>query len=103
MKTAVIKTGGKQYIVAEGDAIRVEKLAGEKGTVVSFSDVFLVADGDTVAVGTPIVSGAKVEGVVEEQGRADKVIGIKYKPKVRYRKKFGHRQEFTKVKITKIT
>lgn len=101
---AVIKTGGKQYKVAVGDVISVEKIAGEytKGDKISFNEVLLVDTGSDTKIGTPTVAGASVEAMFEEQGRADKVMVIKYKAKSRYFKKYGHRQPFTKVKISAI-
>jgi len=103
-KFAVIQTGGKQYRVAEGDRIKIEKLEGEapEGAPVSFGKVLLVADADKVNVGKPYVEGAAVEGKVFRQGRARKVIVFKYHSKARYRKKKGHRQHFTEVEITRI-
>jgi large subunit ribosomal protein L21 len=100
---AVIMTGGKQYIVREGQELKVEKLELEVGANIDF-DVMLVSDeeGTNTQVGTPIVSGAKVSATVLEQGRAKKISVIKYKPKVRYRRNVGHRQPFTKLKIEKI-
>ncbi|MDO8581762.1 MAG: 50S ribosomal protein L21 [bacterium] len=104
MTFAVIKTGGKQYIVREGDELSLEKLEGNAGDVVAFSEVLLIADeaGEKVTPGTPLVSGAKVEGKIMEQGKGKKIFIIKYKPKVHYRRKRGHRQLQTKVKIEKI-
>lgn len=101
---AVIRTGGKQYVVAPGAKIKVEKLAGESGQVLFFDDVLLVGDktGREVEIGTPRVSSARVEARILRQGRARKVIVFKYKPKKRYRVKRGHRQHFTEVEITKI-
>lgn len=101
---AVIKTGGKQYVVKEGAELRVEKLLLDEGKSIEF-DALLVSDekGENVKVGTPLVSGAKVSATVLEQGRAKKVSVIKYKPKSRYRRNVGHRQPFTKIKIEKIT
>ncbi|MBI4598591.1 50S ribosomal protein L21 [Candidatus Uhrbacteria bacterium] len=101
---AVIRTGGKQYEVKEGQELKIEKLELEPGTNLDF-EVLLVADdeGKDVKVGSPLVKGAEVMATVLEQGRADKVSVIKYKPKVRYRRNVGHRQPFTKVKIKKIT
>lgn len=99
---AVIKTGGKQYQVQEGDKIKVEKLEGEAGAKITFSEVLFVGDEKDVKVGTPLVSGAKVEATIVQQGRHKKVWGIKHKPKKRYKVKFGHRQTFTEVEITKI-
>lgn len=100
---AVIKTGGKQYKVKEGEILKIEKVAGNVGDKIDF-EVLLLADedGKDVKVGKPTVSGAKVSGEILEQGRAKKLNIIKYKPKVRYRRKNGHRQMFTKVKVTSI-
>lgn len=100
---AVIATGGKQYLVKEGDSLRIEKIEGVKGDAVDFDKVLLIAeeDGSKVEVGTPNLS-AKVKAEILEQAKADKISVVKYKAKVRYRKRVGHRQLFTKVKITKI-
>lgn len=97
---AVIKTGGKQYAVSEGDVLKIEKLPGEANEEVLF-DVLLRGDDSNLEIGTPTVSG-NVKGVILEQGRGKKITIIKYKPKVRYRRKNGHHQLFTKVQITKI-
>lgn len=99
-KFAIIRTGGKQYLVKENDKIRVEKLFGVSGDAVDL-ETLLVADGDKVEIGEPTVA-KKVAGKILKQGRADKVTGVKYKRKTRYRKKFGHRQHFTEVQIEKI-
>lgn len=99
---AVIATGGKQVLVRPRTTIRVEKLDGEPASPVTFSEVLLVAIGDAVRVGTPTVSGATVTGRIIAHGRHKKVIGIKFKAKKRYRKKFGHRQHFTEVAIETI-
>jgi large subunit ribosomal protein L21 len=102
-KMAVIKTGGKQYLVKEGDVLSIEKLDGKKeGSKISFDEVLLVDDGKTTKVGEPTVKGAKVSAEVLSQGRAKKVTVIRYKAKSRYFKKRGHRQPFTKVKIISI-
>ncbi|MBR5931479.1 MAG: 50S ribosomal protein L21 [Lachnospiraceae bacterium] len=98
---AIIETGGKQYKVSEGDKVRVEKLEGEVGAEVTFDQVLLVSNGD-VAVGNPVVEGAKVLGKITAQGKAKKIIVYKYKPKSGYHKKNGHRQLFTEVEITNI-
>jgi len=101
---AVIKTGGKQYRVAVGDTITIEKFKTEskKGDAVSFDEVLLVDDGATTNIGTPLLSGVVVTGEVVLVGRAPKVIVIKYKQKSRYMKKNGHRQPYIKVKINTI-
>lgn len=98
---AVIKTGGKQYKVAEGDTLKVEKLNHKDGQIV-FDEVLLVANG-TVKVGKPLVEGSKVEAKVLEEGKGKKKIVFRYKAKTRRRKKKGHRQLYTKVQITKIS
>ena len=98
---AVIKTGGKQYKVAADDVITIEKVAGEAGEAVTFSEVLLIG-GETTVVGAPTVAGATVTGTVVEQGRAKKVIIFKKRRRKSWRKKEGHRQEQTKVKITAI-
>lgn len=102
MPFAVIKTGGKQYKVAEGDVLTVEKLPAADGQV-AFEEVLLISDGASATVGTPTVPGAKVTAEVIEEGRAEKKIVFRYKAKTRYHKKKGHRQSFTKVRITKIS
>ena len=102
MNIAVIKTGGKQYLVKEGSVLSVEKLAGaNEGDTVSFDDVLLTDDGSATKVGKPSVSGSKISAKVVETGKGKKVIVVKYKAKSRYHKKRGHRQPFTKVKIEK--
>lgn len=100
---AIIETGGKQYQVEEGKSIFVEKLNVEEGAKISFDRVLLVSNDGDIKVGSPVVEGAKVEGTVEQQGRGKKVIIFKFKAKKNYRKKKGHRQPFTKVKIESIT
>jgi large subunit ribosomal protein L21 len=98
---AVIKTGGKQYRVAEDDTLKVEKVAGEPGQIVEFGEV-LVVGGETVALGAPTVSGAIVAAEVIEHGRGPKVITFKKRRRKNSRRKRGHRQEFTLVRITEI-
>ena len=98
---AIIKTGGKQYKVSEGDLVRVEKLPYEVGDTVEFDEVLLVA-GDEVKVGSPVIENAKVTATVEDQNKAKKIVVFKYKPKKMYRKKHGHRQPYTLVKIDSI-
>jgi len=101
---AVIETGGKQYNVAEGDVIKVEKIsdATKVGDAVVFDQVLLTDTGSATTVGAPLVSGAKVTGEVVETGRDKKVIAVRYQSKSNYFKRNGHRQPFTKVKITKV-
>jgi len=99
---AVIKTGGKQYKVSPGDKIKIEKLKEEEGEEVTFKEVLLVEKNKKVEVGTPLVKGAKVTGKILKQGKGDKIIILKYKPKTRQKTKTGHRQLFTEVEITKI-
>jgi large subunit ribosomal protein L21 len=103
MTFAVIKTGGKQYCVSAGDTLTVEKLDGVKeGQPVVFDQVLLVDNGKETRLGTPLVNGAKVSASLLEQGRAPKVVVIKFKSKTGLRKKYGHRQPYTKLKIEKI-
>ena len=99
---AIIKTGGKQYKVQEGDKVKIEKIEGEAGTALTFAEVLFVGDEKDVKIGTPLVAGVKVEAKIVEQGRHKKVWGIKHKPKKRYKVKFGHKQLFTEVEILKI-
>jgi len=99
---AVIKTGGKQYLVAPGNRIKIEKLEKKEGDEVAFNEVLLLEKNDKVEIGAPFVSGAKVFAKILKQGRGKKVIIGKYKAKKRYHKKQGHRQLFTQVEITKI-
>ena len=99
---AVIETGGKQYRVQPGDVILVEKLPQEPEDVVEFEQVLLVSDDNGTKVGTPIVTGAKVMAKVLEQGKADKVRGMKYRSKTNYRRRYGHRQAYTRVEIQEI-
>ena len=99
---AVIKTGGKQYKVTEGDVLRVEKLNAEVNTTVELTEVLLVANGDNVKVGTPVVAGAKVVVEVLSQGKGPKVVNFKYKPKKASHRKKGHRQLFNEVKVVSV-
>ncbi len=100
---AVIETGGKQYRIQEGDILSVERLGAGEGEKVSFDKVLLVNGEDGIKVGKPYVEGAAVEGEVLFHGKGKKIIVFKYKAKKNYKKKQGHRQPFTRVKITKIT
>ncbi|MDY3929829.1 MAG: 50S ribosomal protein L21 [Clostridia bacterium] len=99
---AVIVTGGKQYKVSEGDVVFVEKMETEAGETVTFDKVLVVADGENVTVGTPLVEGATVTAKVEKQGKSKKIYVFKMKRKKNERKKKGHRQPYTKVTIEKI-
>ena len=105
MEVAVIKTGGKQYVVSKGDTISIEKLPidAKKGDTVSFDQVLLVDNGSDTTIGTPTIKGASVAGTVTMVGRAKKVEVVKYKPKSRYYKRRGHRQPLLKVKIDSIS
>ncbi|MFA6135844.1 MAG: 50S ribosomal protein L21 [Candidatus Paceibacterota bacterium] len=100
MNFAVIKTGGKQFIVSSGDKLKIEKIEGQAGDKVSFDNILAVFDDSQVKVGKPVVDGAKVEGEIIRQARDKKVIVFKYHSKARVRKTKGHRQHFTEVKIT---
>lgn len=101
--TAIIVTGGKQYKVAEGDTLFIEKLPVEAGDTVKFDQVLAVLDGEKATFGTPVVEGASVEASVVKNGKGKKIRIFKYKPKKGYRKRQGHRQPYTKVTIGKIT
>ena len=102
MKFAIIKTGGKQYLVKEGDKIKFEKIIAKDGEKVNFEQVLLGADKD-VKIGTPLVAGAIVEAKVLKQVRSKKIVVFHYHSKTRYKKKAGHRQNFTEVEISKIS
>ncbi len=101
MELAVIKTGGKQYVVAKGDTIFIEKFEGESavGEKLTFDEVLMVDNGSDATLGTPTVKGAKVTGTVAAVARAKKIDVMKYKAKSRYHKRRGHRQHYLKVKI----
>lgn len=101
MKYAVVETGGKQYKVSEGDVIKVEKLDVEAGGLVDLEKVLLIG-GEEVKIGAPYVEGAKVTAEVVKNGKAKKIIVFKYKAKKNYRRKQGHRQPYTELKITSI-
>lgn len=100
---AVIKTGGKQYRVSQGDKLNVESLVGEPGDELELDQVLMIHDGDAVQVGTPLVAGAKVTMKVIEHGRGDKIKIVKFKRRKHYRRQMGHRQNYTRVEITGIS
>ncbi|KKQ03904.1 MAG: 50S ribosomal protein L21 [Parcubacteria group bacterium GW2011_GWB1_36_5] len=104
MEFAVIQTGGKQYKVSKGSLVSIEKIIGEykKGDKLVFDKVLLVENGKDTTIGTPYITGAKVEAEIAEIGRARKILVVKYKQKSRYLRRNGHRQPFFKVKITGI-
>ena len=100
---AIIETGGKQYKVTEGDTLFIEKLPQEAGETVTFDKVLAVIDGDKATIGTPVVSGAKVDASIVKNGKGKKIMIFKYNPKKGYRKRQGHRQPYTKVTVGKIS
>ena len=102
MEIAVIKTGGKQYIVSPKQKIKIEKVAGKQGDKVEFKEVLLFSNDKIIEIGKPLIKGAKVIAKILQQGRDKKIIVFKYKPKKRYAKKAGHRQHFTEVQISEI-
>lgn len=99
---AIVRTGGKQYQVAPGDIIEIEKLSAEVGESISFDEVLLVRDDNKIQVGTPLVGGSSVKGKVMAHDKAKKVLIFKFRRRKDFRKKNGHRQEFTRVKIEEI-
>ncbi len=103
MAYAIIKTGGRQYRVAEGDTIDVDLLKGDAGAKMTFGDVLLHADGENLTHGSPLVSGASVAGEVVEQRKDKKVIAFKYRRRKGYHRTVGHRRKLTRVKITSIS
>ena len=100
---AVIKTGGKQYRVSEGDTLRVEKLDSSAGETIEFDQILAVGEGADLKIGTPFVEGGKVTATVKEQGRAKKVEIIKFRRRKHHMKKMGHRQSYTELEITGIS
>ena len=99
---AVIKTGGKQYRVSEGDVLRVEKLPQEKGAAIEFDEVLMVKTDKDVKIGTPLVDGGKVTASVEGHGRGEKVEILKFRRRKHHMKRMGHRQDYTEIKVTGI-
>lgn len=102
MSHAVIRTGGKQYRVAQGDLVRIEKIDGAAGDQITFDEVLFLG-GETPKFGSPLVKGASVAGEIVSQGRGEKLVIFKFKRRKKYRRKAGHRQSFTAVKITEVT
>jgi len=99
---AVVRTGGKQYRVEEGRAVKVDHLPGEPGDTIELADVLLMGEGEAITIGAPTIEGARVMGTIAEQGRNAKIIVFRYKSKTRSRKKTGHRQHFTKIVVDDI-
>ena len=99
---AVVNTGGKQYKVQQGEVLRIEKIPGDVGSSVTFDRVMMFSDGETVSIGQPVLDNVAVEGHIVAQGKAKKILVFKYKRRKRYRRKQGHRQEFTAVQIDSI-
>jgi len=100
---AVFRTGGKQYRASEGDRLRVERLDADEGATIAFDEVLLVGEGADVNVGNPLVPGGVVEAKVTEQGRAKKIVVLKFKRRTNYKRVKGHRQHFTEVEVTSIS
>jgi large subunit ribosomal protein L21 len=100
---AVIKAGGKQYRVQQGQTLKVEKIVAEPGASVDFDEVLMIADGDQVTLGAPYVEGGKVTATVRDHGRHRKVEIIKFRRRKNYRRKMGHRQHYTELHITEIS
>jgi large subunit ribosomal protein L21 len=99
---AVVRSGGKQYRVSPGGSVRVERLAGEVGSSVALSDVLMIGDGESVKIGTPTLAGARVTGTIVAQDRAAKVMTFKQKRRKGYRRKYGHRQDYTEIRVDQI-
>jgi large subunit ribosomal protein L21 len=102
MDLAVIKTGGKQYLVYPGQKIKIEKIEKKEGEEIFFDNVLLIKKGEKIEIGKPLIKGAKVRGRIIKQGKGKKITVLKYKPKTRYKVKKGHRQPFSEVEILKI-
>jgi len=100
---AIVKTGGKQYKAATNDVLIVEKIEGEAGTAIELSEVLMVVDGDKTTVGSPLVKGAIVRGEIVRQAKGPKIEAFNYKPKKNERKRWGHRQPLTHVKVTEVS
>ncbi len=99
---AIVNTGGKQYKIQQGVVLRVEKIPGEVGSPVSFDKVLMFSDGENVNIGRPVLDNVAVKGHIVDQGKGKKIIVFKYKRRKRYRRKLGHRQQYTEIKIDSI-
>ena len=99
---AVVKTGGKQYRVAQGDVLKVEKLDGNEGDSIELNDVLMIADGDNLKIGTPVVDGGKVTATIKSHGRGKKIEIMKFRRRKHHQKRTGHRQYYTELEITGI-
>ena len=99
---AVVKSGGKQYKVEEGQVLRLEKISGDVGSAVRFDQVLMVGDGEDIQIGQPVLDNVAVKGSIVDQGKAKKILVFKYKKRKRFRRKQGHRQQYTAVKIDSI-
>ncbi len=99
---AIVETGGKQYRVSPGSIVRVEKVSGERGNTWVFDKVLAISDGESLKVGRPYVQGAAVKGTIIRQAKARKVLVFKYRAKTNYRKRYGHRQHFTEIRVESI-
>lgn len=100
---AVVRSGGKQYRVSQGGSVRVEKLAGDVGTAITLDDVLMVGEEGNVKIGTPNVDGASVSGTIVAQGRGQKIMVFKMKRRKGYRRKAGHRQDYTEIRVDSIS
>lgn len=100
---AIIKTGGRQFRVMEGETLRVEKLEGDVGSAVKFEEILMVGEGDSIHIGAPLVSGASVAAKIKSHGRADKIRIIKFRRRKHHMKQMGHRQHYTEIEITGIS
>ncbi len=100
---AIIKTGGRQFRVVEGETLRVEKLEGDVGSAVKFEEILMVGEGDSINIGAPLVSGASVAATIKSHGRADKIRIIKFRRRKHHMKQMGHRQHYTEIEITGIS
>jgi len=101
-KFAIIKTGGKQYKVAEGDKIKIEKIKNKKGSKIIIKEILLISDNDKLKIGKPYIKDAKVDTKIIDHGKREKIKIIKFKPKKRYKRHAGHRQNYTEIEIKEV-